>query len=611
MQDTDAWAVAIAAARDLTAKDGLMRMSPLTARRKLTRGALLAGALLAASASTASAAPPTVSVQPYSPAISGNVGAPTAGVSVAVTLERGGGVVASAPTATTAAGGGWTTAFPGRALSNPNDVIAVDYSGAGAPADARYGFASPELEELFGGFFQSATVSADGTTLTVFCATCTNVPIPVHVAYAGGATASLSATPTGFGSHVATLSPAVGVSDVVTFTGAFAVADGAGDPTTLAMTGRAALPGQFSPATCNGDLGRGRADCLNLPDGSYELARLRSGAADATRAVSARFGSLTATFPGLRSGDRLRLRAAGATVAITTTRLDTLRVDATQSPGGAPFPFPLGGFTVTGGDCRPGSWLQPSFVFFFAQTVCPASGDLPPGDPIGVFGVQDDLSPGRATTTPPTLLQISPLAGENVYGPRVIAFADLDQAEATVALRYGPRGGEPTQLAAGNANSAAGAVVSGLVAGTRYGARWLATNGAGDTTLLTSTFNAQAGVAPGPPPGQGPNGPSGPRRPPAPRRIGVRAVTVTCAGRGDDARCRARVVLDQPRASVSLRLMRGGRLVALGRGTTRGRSLGINLAKHRLPVRGRRYDLTIVVTRRGAARTAAGTVRVR
>jgi hypothetical protein len=613
-------------------------MSRSPAVRRFPLVALLTAALVACSAAAAAAqaAPPTrptVDVTLYSPAMSGNVGAPAAGVSVTVKLERNGQLVDTAPAATTDAEGAWSATLPAHAASNPSDVLAVDYSGPGAPANARYRLLYNVDEELFGGFPASATVSADGGFMSISCPACTDPAIPVHVEYADGTSGDVAAAGFGSGLSIATLSPAVGVSDRVTYTATFGVNDAAAQPTTLTLTNRASLPGQYGVANCSGDLSMSTVTCNSVP-GGLEVVRVRSASADLAVALVASWSTGTATFPDLRPGDRLELREPGSSVAITTTDLGAVRVDATQTLLASASQFPFPGYatvTVTGGDCVPGTWIQPNFMFLTLD-VCPPSGDLPTW--LGNAHAMDDFGPGATIATPPTFTNTSPLDNENVYGPSVIAWGDLlNQPNTPVRLSYGPQG-EAQQPATGNANSAAGAQVTGLVAGKRYSATWVAQSPNDDTTTYASRFNDQAGftgpgAAPGTPPAGGPAGPTGPRGPSGPQGvrgvqgpagIGISGVKVTCRlvredGEVTGTKCRATITQAKAgsRAKVAVRMQRASTVYAMGKGTikARSRSTSVNLVQRRALKRGARYDMTIVLTRGGTARTASSHVKVK
>jgi Collagen triple helix repeat (20 copies) len=618
-------------------------MSPQHAIRRLALAVPLCGAVAAFGAPSAQAVvmtTPMVSATVNSPAVSGHVGTPTSGVSVTARLLRQGQLVATAPTATTDSDGAWNATLPSHALSTPNDVLRLDYDGAGAPADAEYKFFYSIDEELFNTFPASASTAADGRSVTIYCA-CTG-PVAVDVEYAAGGSASLLANP----GSPAFLARAVGAADVITYRASFARDDEAGEETRLLFDARAPLPGSGSPAACIGNLALAEATCFAVPIGNFDITRVRAGSPDVTHSATSEYagGSILTSYADLKPGDKLQLRTHGGDVVITSVRLAGLRVDAEQSSWPLGFPF-LGGQTSKGGNCEPGTWLQQWYLFSIG-TVCPASGALPAGLS-GTAQSIDDLSGGLTATTSASIVNVSPLDGENVYGPSVVAFADVDQTAAPVALAFGPRGG--TQVpATGNANSATGAVMSQIAAGTRYAATWVATNVNGDTTSFASRFNGQAGAGgtagPAGPTGAtgatGPAGPAGakgspgntgargapgapgaqgPQGPPGPAGIGIAGVNVTCKlvktnGVITGTKCTATVVRsssDVKRARIALRIYRGSKVYAMGSTVLKKRSGSFGLVQRRKLSRGTRYDMSIVLTQKGKAKNAVGRVRVR
>jgi len=627
-------------------------MFPHQVIRKLALLVPLCGAIVALSAPAAQAS--NVSATLYSPVVRGDIDGDVSGVSVTAKLLRAGQVVATSPAATSDAEGKWEATLPQYALSSTNDVLQVAYDGPGAPADAEYVFAFAIDEELFNTFPATAYIIADGTRITVYCQLCDSPMMRVHVAYAAGGSADFLTLATG-DAYVsqATLSPAVGVEDVVTFTPSLTYRDEADEQTHLELTLPVGLPGSGSPVGCAGNLSLETATCAPLPMGSYDITRVRAGSADVTHTGSSPWtgGSASATFDDLKPGDELRLRVHDGDVVITHVVLAGLRVDAQQTGSALPFPF-FAQVVTTGGSCPPGAWLQPQF-FFVNGGVCPASGVMPSGLN-GLVNVRDELSPGTTTTTPAMVANTSPLDGENVYGSSVIAFADVDQAASPVALSFGPRGGART-AASGNANSDAGASATGIVAGTRYDATWVATNANGDTTSFATRFNGQAGAsgtpgeagpkgdtgaagstgatgatgatgstgatgATGAPGAAGPRGaigPTGPRGPAGPAGIGIRGVTVTCkvvkvAGKATH-KCKATIVRTSSasRAKVAIRMTRAGRLYAMGSTVLKSRNGSFGLVQRRKLSRSTRYDMTIVLTEKGSAKTAVGRVKVR
>ncbi len=625
-------------------------MSPQHVIRRLALLAPLCGTVAALGAASAQAVAvttvPTVSTTLYSPVVGGHLGAPTSGVSVTVNLLRGGAVVASAPTATTGSDGSWEAKLPVHAVSNAADVLGVDYDGPGAPADAEYPFAYTVDEELFNSFPVSSYTATDGNAITIYCQVCSSLIVPVHVEYAAGGSTDVNTVASVGGSSTATLSPAVGREDVVTYTASFERDDSAGETTVLQFSARAGLPGSSYQASCMADLALATATCSGLPGGPYDVTRVRAGSADVTQTQTSAYvgGSISAQFADLKPGDELELRVRDGDAVIAATRVAALRVDAMQSSSAMPFPF-FSQLVTTGGSCPGGTWLQGAFLIPIS-TVCPASGIVPAGL-AGYTQVRDDASPGATMTTPAVVSNTSPLEGENVYGTSVVAYADVDQPAAPVALSFGPRGGTQTAVP-GNANATAGAVMTGIAAGTRYSATWVATGANGDTTAFTTGFNGQAGTSgtPGPagpagpagsagpagPAGSGatgptgsagpggatgPAGPTGARGPRGPAGLGISGVNVTCKvvrlGGKVVHRCKATIVrsTSSARARVGLRIYRGTKVYAMGSSVLKARSGSFTLVQRRKLTRGARYDMSIVLTQEGSAKTAVGQVKVR
>jgi hypothetical protein len=553
----------------------------------------VATASIAVGAGVAQAAAPSVSVTNYSPTIHGNIGTATAGVSVTVRLERDGTTVATTPAATTDANGDWTATLSGHAPSNAADRLDVEYGGTGAPSvGAQYTFSPDGLE--------SAVVAADGSSVAISCDACTGGSLPVHVVYSDGSSDDVTAVPTGTG-YAASLSPPVAASDVVTYTGSVTEADLAGNPTTLQLNNRASLPGQVAPPACAGDLSLGAATCFLLPDGQYDVKRIRSGSETLSQTATSSGGELTTTFPDLSAGDQLQVVEHGGTVAITTAHLASLQALVKQTGYGS---TQNTAFSLTGGKCIPGAWLPDPSDTLGPDEVCPATGDVPAASSFAfrpLLVSLDDLSPGATTVTPSALAGVSPLDGEDVFGPTLVAFAAVSGAKAKVALTYGPLGGNQTP-AVGDPTSSTGAEVTGLAPGTRYAASWVATDTAGDATTLSTVFNDQSGVT-------GPPGPIGPIGPPGFRSVSVICKLVKRHRRIVGTRCTAKVKLSRSRAVVALRLTRGRTVYAVGRGTVPTNSGDISLHLLR-PLAMGRYALSVVITRSGRTVTDMGVVRV-
>jgi hypothetical protein len=108
-----------------TIKEELMRKPVTIQGRRFA--AVLVGSIvgLLLGASVALAAAPSVHITRYSPKISGNIGAATAGVKVTAALVRAGTTIETSPVATTNASGEWTAALAAHAPSDALDVIKV------------------------------------------------------------------------------------------------------------------------------------------------------------------------------------------------------------------------------------------------------------------------------------------------------------------------------------------------------------------------------------------------------------------------------------------------------------------------------------------------------
>jgi hypothetical protein len=546
----------------------------LTGRVWAVAGVVAAGLLTWTSA--VAEAEPTVAATMYSPTVKGNIGTPAAGVAVEVALERQGTIVSTASTAT-ASDGTWAVALPAHAPSNPADVLQVGYSGSGAPADVEIPLGPEQLE---GGL-----VASDGGSISIECASCSNFEIPVHVVYANGSTEDLFAAPSGEG-FTASLFPEVGVADAVEFTGSFELLDSADEPIAFELTETAGLPGEPQRASCSGDLAMGTASCSGLPNGSYEVTRKRGGVSDLTEPGIASADILELSFPDLQAGDILEVRPQGLPQVVSTVHLQALRADVLQEQS------PLEGspsYSLIGGDCAKGSWLPDPESIAGSPLPCPSSGKV---DAAAGFLFQpllielDDFGPGATTVLPATFREVSPLSGEQVFGPTITAYAATAPESAAVAVKYGIEGAA-LGAAAGDP-SLGGALLSGLVSGNRYEASWTAADAASDTTKLVTRFNdEQAFGLPGPPGPAGPigepgargpvgaAGPAGPRGADGPAGASIRNIKVVCVlvrrqGRITGTKCKARVALEGGGARVSLHLVRGRRLYASGGGLAKG-----------------------------------------
>lgn len=557
--------------------------------------------ILCATASAARAES-TVAATMYSPVVEGNLGSPTSGVSVQVELERDGTVVSSTST-TTAGDGSWTATLPAHAPSNPADELRLDYSGPGAPGDVEIPLGPEPLETGF--------VASDGGSISIECVTCIDTEIPVRALYSDGSSEEFFAPPSADG-YTASLFPEVGVADQVEFTGSFEQIDSEGEFVIFELTETAGLPGAPQRASCSGDLANGVASCSGLPDGAYEAVRERNGSPPLTETVFASEGILDVSYPDLKSGDVLTVRPQGFSQVVAAVHLQTLRGDVLQKRSSL---ADAQSFALLGGDCAPGSWLPDPESITAPPQACPGNGAVPAAeaflfDPLLIQ--LDDFGPGATTITPATFQEVSPLDGENVYGPTIVGYAATSPESANVVLRYGAEGA-PLVPATGDP-SLAGAQMTGLLSEKRYEASWKATDAAANTTTLVTRFNDQAGVGSGGPqgpPGEvgspgvpgargsaGEAGPAGPAGPKGADGAAVQSVKVTCVlvkhkGRLKGTKCKARVVM-QGEGRVAVRLTRDRRLYAAGSGVARHGTATVPLHQV-VPLVGGRYGVIVDV----------------
>ena len=105
-----------------------------------------------------------------------------------------------------------------------------------------------------------------------------------------------------------------------------------------------------------------------------------------------------------------------------------------------------------------------------------------------------------------------------------------------------------------------------------------------------------------------------------PAGIGISGVKVTCKlvredGKITGTKCKATVTQAKAssKASVAVRLQRASTVYAMGKGTLKPgkRSTSVNLVQRRTVKRGGRYDMTIVLSRKGKAQTALAHVKVK
>lgn len=477
--------------------------------RRVAPALTIAVALLLTSAAAASAASPTVQITRYSSIVSGNIGIAEAGVDVTVSLVREGTTVTTAPAATTNANGEWTATLAPHAPSDALDVVKVQYSGASAPPEASYGDASTTSTQPGMAFFQQGiSIATNGETGAAFCGSpiegthCT--ALTAHVSYAAGSTAEVAGVPDVSEEEYdqLTLPSPIGPNDAATITGSFVEADGSvlelTVPAPMPGVGEALIGDGSDTPRCEADLATLTVNCGPVSAGSYELTQARGGSTLGTSTSTVASGEEDATFQlgSLQAGDQLTLTVAAA----GGRKLTLLHVGTLTLAKAETLSFGNATASVTGGTCEPGAW----FGSLGGAGICPADGVVPPGS---ATAEEDELSGGATQDTTAPISYTSPVEGEDVYGSSIIAFAELGtHGSLPISVSAAPLGGGATITGAGNANSASGATLSGLVAGKRYTAIWTFTDANGDVVTLTTRFVDQA-ATPGTP---GPTGPAGP-----------------------------------------------------------------------------------------------------
>ncbi|HWX43898.1 MAG TPA: hypothetical protein VNY52_01080 [Solirubrobacteraceae bacterium] len=454
---------------------------------------------------------PTVRITRYSPAVTGNIGTAEAGVDVTVSLVRAGTTIETSPAATTNASGEWTATLPAHAPSDALDVVKVHYTGTAAPAEASYGDASsPETKPSIAFFDQGLSIATNGANGGALCANVSGVKctaLTAQVSYAGGGTANVTGVPDISDEEIEELafSPSLEPNDTVTITSSFSEENGS----TLELTVPAPLPGVGDVFTgngsdaprCSANLGTLAVTCGPLSAGGYTLTQNRGGASIGSHPATVASGEEDATFQltSLQASDQLALSVTGAGGRVLSTlHVSKLAVNETET-----LSFGSTAATVTGGMCQPGQW----FGELGGDGVCPTNGVAPVA---AAAAQEDELSGGSTTVTPPLISYTSPMDGEDVFGSSLTAFAELDSGETPVRLSAAPTGGGATILASGNPNSASGATLTNLAAGTRYAATWTLTDGNSDVVTLTTHFvDQKGGSTEGIPGKEGPAGKEG------------------------------------------------------------------------------------------------------
>jgi hypothetical protein len=538
---------------------------------------------------------PSVTVNVFSPAVSGNIGANTAGVSVTVSLRRfeiGGSIPVDVATlsTTTDANGAWSgnlanvgpATGPQRTPSDGFDRIVVDYGGSGTPPpDVTYQFDTDALDSAVASNGTSASAAQPGD--------CSDVKFTKN----GGA--PINTTPAG-GRCEATFAPVL--TDEDTLLVRRTTHPEGSNLTFVAPT--PVLGGDSGTPRCSGDLVTGFVGCHNIGGGSYTLSRSR-GPVSMNFTVDPGDDNGSAQFPGLAAGDVVTLRKQGGTRALTTLRLSTLRLDLVDGH-------------VAAGNCEPRTWLPD------APGVCPANGLLTSA--MNLCDCQadrqaDEQSAGVATVDVPQFAFFAPMDGESVQSP-FQAYVDVTDGTPTTLtmtpFNRNPDGSNGAQAGGPfTVNPVSGGAVSGLSPG-RYNGRWDLSDTQGDgtthdTNRSVTQFVVQpgGGAAQGTQGPQGPSGPGGPKGDKGDRGPAGRDATVKCRVTGKKRKPRVRCTVKLARklsGRTRARLARGGRVYARGR--TSGRRPLTLEGKRRIPHG--TYTLTVVNSYRGHTRTVSARV---
>jgi hypothetical protein len=218
--------------------------------------------------------------------------------------------------------------------------------------------------------------------------------------------------------------------------------------------------------------------------------------------------------------------------------------------------------------------------------VCPANGDAT-GMP-DIAAQTDELSGGTTQIGIADVADTSPMNGETVYGA-FTALAEATSGTPAISLSIARTSGGAPVFTADNVDTANGVSVPALTPG-GYKATWTVNDPNGDTRVLTTRFIAQSGL-------QGPQGEQGPQGPPGP------TPKVKCKLTGKHKRhikCKVKVPAHAADmfGTVQLRISRGARVEALGRGQVRHGSATLTMRERRPLARGL-WKITVVISGRG------------
>jgi hypothetical protein len=557
--------------------------------------------------------PGVVNVERYSGTISGLDSSAAQGTPVTVSLQRDGTLVASA-SATVANNGTWSaTLSGGHTVGDDRDAVVVcigaapceTFNGAGNPNPGHLGDGALPLSAL------SSAVTLSGTTgpgTTVNVSPCSppgiltinvsgtdslTMPVPTNAAACDTSTDTISFQ----------LPFVVGPHDTVTTTDMTAGLTN-GDLDAAVPVGEVDAAG---PATCDADLTLQSVTCANLvPDTSgYTL----NGSAVPT---TDRAGTFTEPL-ALSGGETLTLQnAAGAT--LTSLHVARLRVAIDDSSP-----------TYTGGTCQPNDWFGTLVGLQGppALALCPSSGVAAGVTNDGSEEQFDEASGGLTTLDIPSVADMTPLSGQEVFGP-FVAFADVVNPDGTssaaaTTLSLTPFGSNTPAFTSGNTNTAGGAPIPALTPG-RYNTAWTVTDTNGDTHTSRGTLVIEPGVGPQGPQGtqgpqgsqgpqgtqgpqgaqgsegqQGQQGPQGPQGPPGPR---PKKILCKLTGKHHNQISCQIIFAKSADVAGTLRvsLSRGAHVAAIGHGRLRHGSVTVRMRERRVPKSGA-WAITLLVPR--------------
>lgn len=455
----------------------------------------------------------TVSLDQFSPQVSGNISSDKAGVPVHVSLQRTGAQVAQG-SAVTNSSGAWSVTLRGahgalHATGDDRDLVLISY-GAGGPADDLIATGSggdPYSESGWTGWLDLDTgVQVTVDSLTVGPCFQTGV---LNATVNGQAIAS--PTPEcGTASDAATVStPHLTPASTVTFTsldnraaspfaplGALVgLTVPVGEPGSVSAIGNDFVP--FNPSgvpACTAELRLQDAQCSGLVPGDRYT--LKSSRGHAVRHAKAGGGGV-ASFAGFKiaGGDVLTLTNS---VGRTLTRLHVahLRVAIDGSAT-----------VLSSGTCQPGDYWGAPLTSIPARlaveeggaaglgTICPGSGKAK-GLSDQVIEQVDDLSGGATRTSVPELTGTAPVNDAIVSGAfRALAQTGVpgpsgrvESTGARVSLTI--TRGHHTVFHSANVAGGQGVAVKRLAAGV-YDAKWIVIDANGDTRTVETKFVTQ------------------------------------------------------------------------------------------------------------------------